>query len=136
MIQIRQGDAEVIETVYMDTGNLLMDPMFRKPVVVLSENVVCKCLSEEEKEIVRQYKESGKIDYDSLFSCQTQKKVCFHEIAFQSVGNLSGRMLCILMDEINILGEEKVLYRQPVAIVSEVLFAGKTYQGLLHKKCI
>ena len=136
LIQIRHGNADVIESVYMDTGNLLKDPIFHKPVIVLSENVVCKCLKEEEKQIVRQYKESGKIDYRSLLTCQTQKKVYFHEIAFRSVGNPSGKLLCILVDEISILGEKKVLYRQPIAIVPEALFAGKMYQGLLHKECI
>lgn len=136
LIQIKLRDRMTIETVYMDTGNFLLDPIFQKPVIILSENVVWKCLIEEEKQIIRQYKESGRLDYNNLLSCQTQKKVCFHEIGVRSVGNLNGKMLCLLIDEVSILGEKKVLYRQPVAVASASLFEGKTYQGLLHKECI
>lgn len=136
LVQIRHGEKMIVETLYMDTGNLLMDPMFQKPVVVLSENVVCKCMIEEEQLVVEQYIKSGKLDYDNLLSCQTQKKVCFHEISYQSVGSSSGKMLCMLMDEIRVLGEDSVLMKQPVAIVSNDIFAGSVYQGLLHKECI
>lgn len=136
LVQIKHREKMVLETLYMDTGNLLIDPIFQKPVVVLSENVVCKCMIEEEQLIVEQYIKSGRLNYDDLLSCQTQKTVCFHEISYQSVGSMSGKILCMLMDEMRVLGEDSVLIKQPVAIVSDDLFAGRVYQGLLHKECI
>ena len=136
LVQIRNGEKTIVETLYMDTGNLLVDPVFCKPVVILSENVVCKCMIEEERLIVERYIKSGKLDYHALLSCRTQKKVCFHEISFQSVGRMSGKMLCMIVDEIRVLGEDAVLKKQPVAIVSNHIFAGSVYQGLLHKECI
>lgn len=136
LVQITQGEKTIVESLYMDTGNLLMDPVFYKPVIVLSANVVCKCMIEEEQLIVEQYIKNGKIDYEKILSCQTQEKVCFHEITYQSVGSSSGKLLCVLMDEIKVLGEDSVLVKQPVAIVSDDIFAGSIYQGLLHKECI
>lgn len=136
LVQLIHGDKVTIETLYMDTGNLLMDPMFQKPVVVLSENVVNKCMIEDERKVIEQYIKNGRLDYEKLLSCQTQKKVCFHEITYQSVGNSSGKMLCFLVDEIKILGKDSVMRRQPVAIVPNEVFQGNIYQGLLHKGCI
>lgn len=136
LIQIKHGELITVEKVYMDTGNMLMDPMFQKPVVVLREEVVYKCLLDNERQIIDDYREKGYLDYKKLIVNKIQQKNCFHEIAYQSVGNPSGRLLCILMDEICVLGHEKVLYKQPVAIVPNVLFSGKDYQGLLHKDCL
>lgn len=136
LIQIKHGNETTLETVYMDTGNLLMDPLFQKPVVILSEKVVNKLLREEERSIVEEYKKAGMLDYEMLLSSEGKYMDCFHEIAYQSVGNPTGKMLCILIDEITIIGEKKVLQKQPVGIVLESMFEGKIYQGLLHKKCI
>lgn len=136
LVQITHGEKMTVETLYMDTGNLLTDPMFQKPVVVLSENAVCKCMIEEERFIVEQYIKNGKLDYNKLLSCQTQKKVCFHEITYQSVGKTSGKLLCLLIDEIKLLGDDTVLKKQPVAIAPDTVFVGTGYQGLLHKECI
>lgn len=136
LVQIRHGNRTIVESVYLDTGNLLMDPMFRKPVLVLCENVVNQCLIEEEKLILEDYKKNGRLDYNCILSCRTQKNVCFHEIPYRSVGQTSGKMLCMLMEQVCVLGKNKVLYKQPVAIVPETVFAGKEYKGLLHKECI
>jgi len=136
LVQIKQGEQIVVETLYMDTGNLLTDPLFCKPVLVLCENVVKKCLSETDRHVVERYKELGRLDYESLLFSRTKDNICFHEITYQSVGNSSGKILCVLLDEVRILGIDKVLRRQPVAIVPETLFAGKTYKGLLHRECI
>ncbi len=136
LVKITHGKQITIETLYMDTGNCLMDPIFLKPVIVLSENVIGACLLDEEKMIMDEYKKSGKLDYEMLLSCQTQKKICFHEVSYRSVGETSGTMLCLLIDEIKVLGNGRVLKKQPVAIAPAELFVGMTYQGLLHKECI
>lgn len=136
LIQIRHGNRTIVESVYLDTGNLLMDPIFHKPVLVLCENVVNQCLIEDEKIILEHYKKNGRLDYNSVLSCQTQKNICFHEISYQSVGQTSGKLLCVLLDQVCVLGKDKVLRKQPVAIVPEAVFSGKEYKGLLHKECI
>lgn len=136
LVQFVHGEYITVETLYLDTGNMLMDPMFQKPVVIVSHSAINKCMIEEERLVVEQYIKSGKLDYELLLSCQTQKKVCFHELPYHSVGESSGKLLCLLIDEIKILGENRVLMRQPVAVVSDEVFEGNIYQGLLHKECI
>ncbi|MBQ9983633.1 MAG: sigma-E processing peptidase SpoIIGA [Lachnospiraceae bacterium] len=136
LIQIVHGGKTTVERVYMDTGNMLTTPIFQKPVMVLSEAVVHKCLNKEEKIIIEQYRQNKRLDYSSLITCQIQRKDYFHEIRYSSVGNQEGRLLCFLMDEVHILGCNIVLCKQPVALVPEHLFHGKEYQGLLHRECI
>lgn len=136
LIQIVHGGKTAVERVYMDTGNMLTTPIFQKPVMLLSEAVVHKCLNEKEKIIIEQYRQNKRLDYSGLMTCQIQRKDYFHEIRYSSVGNPDGRLLCFLMDEIRILGSEVVLCKQPVALAPEQLFYGKEYQGLLHRECI
>lgn len=136
LIEIRHGLKSAMDYVYLDTGNMLWDPLFSKPVILLSENFVGKCLAEEEKKLIEEYKKKGLINYNDHIVLDAQRKVCFHEIAYQSVGNPSGKLLCLLMEEIVLKENGRILARQPVAIGSAELFEGKEYQGLLHLECI
>lgn len=136
LIELKQNNQSIIEQVYMDTGNFLWDYLYEKPVLLLSDSVLRRCLTREEFDIVRCYQTSGWLDYQLLLENEIQKKLCFHEIAYKSVGNPSGKLLCLLIEEINIHGTDRVLTKQPVAVAPETLFKGKTYQGLLHPKCI
>ncbi len=136
LVQFVHGEHVTVETMYLDTGNMLMDPMFQKPVVIMGYNAITKCMIEEERRVVEQYIKTGKLDYELLLSCQTQKKVCFHELPYQSIGESSGKLICLLIDEIKIFGGDRVLEKQPVAIVPDEVFRGNIYQGLLHRECI
>ena len=107
-----------------------------KPVILLSESLVKSCLTKEEIYIIEQYKKNGRLDYIDTLTGEMQKNDCFHEIIYESVGNSSGRLLCLLMEKIIIPDAGKVLVKQPVAIGPEGLFIGKSYQGLLHQECI
>lgn len=124
------------ETLYLDTGNFLWDPLFQKPVIVLSDRSVNTCFTVEEYRLLKKYLDMEIFDYKGLHSSEMQKKYCFHEIHYESVGRKNGKMLCFLMDEVEIVNEKKKLYKQPVAIVSGKLFEGKQYQGLLQPDCI
>lgn len=136
LMNIRHGEHLVMDYVYLDTGNLLWDPLFCKPVIVLGEQLAMSYMTEEEREIVEEYKKKGHLPYDKMAVCESPKKACFHEIVCQSVGNPSGKLLCFLTEEIRIRGLEKTLKRQPVAIAPSQLFEGKRYHGLLHRECI
>lgn len=136
VVKIHHGEHVFLEYLYMDTGNFLWDPLFQKPVVVLSEEVVRTCFTVEENRLLKEYFDTGILNYTSLHSNEMQKKYCFHEISYESVGNPTGRMLCFLMDEVELLDCKITLYRQPVAIAPEMLFRGKMYQGLLQPDCI
>lgn len=136
LIKVKHENQAVVDLVYLDTGNMLWDPLFRKPVIILSEDFVMRCMTDREKEIIEDYRKNGRIHYENMIVCKSQRKTCFHEIAYQSLGNPSGKLLCFLVEEISINGSEKTLKKQPVAIAPSDLFEGKRYQGLLHRECI
>ena len=136
LVQFIHGGHITVETLYLDTGNMMIDPMYQKPVVIISYNAACKCMIEEERHIVEQYIKTGKLDYELLLSCQTQKKICFHELPYKSVGESSGKLICFLIEEMRILGEDRILVKQPVALVPDEVFKGNVYQGLLHRDCV
>lgn len=136
LIQLKHGGRKEIVPVYLDTGNMLWDPLFEKPIIVLSERVIKKCLTREERLIIEQYRKNGKLDYNTMLTGKAQRRDCFHEIAYQSVGNPSGRMLCMLMEEVTICELNRLLKKQPIAIGPSALFEGKLYLGLLHRDCI
>ncbi|MGN0437108.1 MAG: sigma-E processing peptidase SpoIIGA [Lachnospiraceae bacterium] len=135
-VRFTKNNISFIENMYMDTGNFLWDPLFQKAVIVLSEKSIKSCFTVEEYRLLRNYKEINFFDYKTLLSSEMQRKYCFHEIRYESVGKENGKLLCFLMDEVEIIDEEIKLYKQPVAIVPEELFKGKSYQGLLQQDCI
>lgn len=136
LIRIKYENQVAVDQVYLDTGNMLWDPLFYKPVIMLSEKFVKRCITKEEEEIVEEYREKGRLNFEKILACSAQKKACFHEITYQSVGNPSGKLLCFLVEEVQISGSDHVLKKQPVAIGPSFLFEGKEYQGLLHRECI
>ena len=117
--------------VFLDTGNHLKDYLFGKPVLILSEEIVENVLSDKEIDFIKEYKKKGYIDYQNPIVLNSQKNICFHEIAYKSVGRSSGKLLCFLLESVEISGREKVLKKQPVAIVDNRLFKNREYKGLL-----
>lgn len=135
-VEIRNGRQLLTAKFFLDTGNMLLDSLYGKPVMILSEEAVKECLEEEERRFIEQYNISGQMDFEKMLVCNLLRKDSFHEIAYQSVGSPTGKLLCFLADEVQIEGSERILKRQPIAIASSVLFRGKEYEGLLHSECI
>lgn len=135
-IRIMQGDRHIEEQVYLDTGNMLMDPLFGKPVILLTEQAASRLMTDEEQKLVREYQKHGRLSYDRLAVCGSQRKLCFHELSYRSVGRQGGKLLCFLAEKVEVCERKKILKAQPVAIVASELFEGMAYQGLLHRECI
>lgn len=130
-IRINHNGRVVDDSIFIDSGNRLWDVIYGKPVILLSEELSKKILSNDEWSLVEAYKKNGYIDYSDLFCTYIQKRICFHEIAYQSVGNSSGKLLCFIVESVEITNTGKVYKKQPAAIADSQLFAGKNYQGLL-----
>lgn len=130
-IIISHQGRSVEEYVYMDTGNQLWDTLYNKPVLLLSEELMERLLSKEELYLIGEYKKKGYIDYSNPILLKTQKRMCFHEIAYQSVGKSSGKLLCFLLERMECREKNTCYTRQPTAIADAFLFQGKEYKGLL-----
>lgn len=134
-VELCNAGKKVYCRVYLDTGNFLTDPLFGKPVLLISNRIAKSCLSDETFRIVEEYEKSGMIDYSQMLYSDIQQKNCFHEIAFYSIGNPSGKLLCFLIDELKVGGKSVVYRKQPVAVAPEYLFQKSEYQGLIHRDC-
>lgn len=134
-IKIIKADKTVYEYVYLDTGNMLWDALYQKPVILLSEKTAKKCLSQEEQQILEQIQKEKIFDYRRMLHMNTCKRNSFHVVRYQSVGKDNGWLVCFLADEVWI-DDRHCLYRQPLAVAPEFLFRNKKYKGLLHQACI
>lgn len=130
-VQISRGIKKKNGVILLDTGNRLKDGLFGKPVIVMSDHFLHDIFTREERRLIQSYQKKGYLDYPYLISLETQKKMCFHEIAYQSVGNPSGRMLCFVAEKVVLLDEGKTLMKQPIAIGMDSLFTTTSYDGLL-----
>lgn len=135
-VLLHNADKQVYCKVFLDTGNLLKDPLFGKPVLLVSKTIAEGCLNEEGCRMIEMYEKEKKIDYSQMLKSNAQQKNCFHEIAFCSVGNPSGRLLCFLVDELKVEGKTDIHRKQPVAVAPSYLFQETEYQGLIHRECL
>lgn len=135
-VEICNADKKVYCRVFLDTGLFLTDPLFGKPVLLVSRSIAVSCLNEEDCRFIEAYEKNGIIDYSQMLSDSALQKNCFHEIAFCSVGNPSGKLLCFLIDELKVGGESSVHRRQPIAVAPSYLFQGAEYQGLINRDCL
>lgn len=136
LIKLQHGKHSVTDYVYLDTGNMLWDPYFLKPVILIDESMIKKLMTEEEILLLDTYKKKGYIDYEKGIEKNREKQKCFHEIPYKCVGKISGKLLCFLVEDVYILDLDKRLKNQPIAIVTNQLFFGKKYRGLLNRECI
>jgi hypothetical protein len=116
---------------FVDTGNFLWDPLLRKPVVLISREIMEGLVNDTEKEMISKYLKCGYIDYSQMLYKDIQQKSCFHEIAYQSVGQPCGKLICFLVEEMIVGNSDNTERKQPVAVAPDYLFCGKEYQGLI-----
>jgi stage II sporulation protein GA (sporulation sigma-E factor processing peptidase) len=116
---------------FIDTGNFLWDPLLQKSVVLISREVMEGLVNVTEKEMISKYLECGYIDYSQILYKDIQQKSCFHEIAYQSVGEPCGQLICFIVDEMIVEHNGVREKKQPVAVAPDYLFRGKEYQGLI-----
>lgn len=135
-VEICNANRKVYCRVFLDTGLFLTDPLFGKPVLLVSRSIAVSCLKEEDCRFIEAYEKNGIIDYSQMLRDSTLQKNCFHEIAFSSVGNPSGKLLCFLIDELKVGGKDCIHRKQPVAVAPNDLFQGAEYQGLIHRDCL
>lgn len=130
VIKMHHAGKNYEENVFMDSGNQLWDCLYGKPVLILSDKVIERIVSAKEFEYIKKYSKVGFMDYgDPLLN--EQKNICFHEISYQSVGKSRGKLLCFIIDSVEVVGRDKVYLKQPIAVVDGNMFRGKMYNGLI-----
>ncbi|CUH92371.1 sigma-E processing peptidase SpoIIGA [Herbinix luporum] len=136
-VELVLKDRKVKTKGLMDTGNCLYDPIGRKPVMVIENNLIEELLTPDIKhdmELAKDYLE-GKTDeiplehYDKVFN--------FSFIPYRSVGK-TGMLLGIRLDKVMIYTEKESICNEKVtaAICDNPLTDKKDYQVILHKELL
>lgn len=120
---------------FVDTGNFLKEPMSRRPVAVAAADWIQPVLSEEYRELVSAYLETGKINYDLIAEKELRKA---RWIPFQAVGQQQGELLGIQCEQMIIRRDNDCMTRKNVMIgISRTPITNHNrYQMLLHREMI
>ncbi len=121
---------------FLDTGNCLFDPISRKPVIIVEQQVMEQLIPPECHQLL-QASEAQNLQYNSPVSSELPDNYIlrFHLIPYQSIGKDQGIMPGIVMDRMQIkVGEETCCQeRVTAAVYNHTLSSGGDYQVILHK---
>lgn len=119
----------------MDTGNCLYDPVLKRPVMVMENDLIEQLATPEIKNGIKQAKNflEGKTTEIS-WETQGDKIYRFSFIPYRSVGKC-GMMLGIRLDKVMIYTENETFCNEKVtaAICDNPLSDNKDYHVILHK---
>jgi stage II sporulation protein GA (sporulation sigma-E factor processing peptidase) len=128
---------------FLDTGNLLYDPIFRKPVMITDFLAIAPLLSNNQIKQVRavldsfdEYNEiSAAVNEDLQDSIEDVEPVNIMMIPYRSVGKNNGLIPALILDELNIWNGDELTNRKRVytAISGNILNGQREYQAILHK---
>lgn len=129
------GEQNIYGIGLLDTGNFLIDPMTRQPVIVADARWIKKLLPEEYQSLLVTYLELGKIDYDRIAEERLLKAKW---IPFQAVGEEQGQLLGIQCGKLVLKGRDTCITRQNVIVgISRTpISKNNRYQMLLHTDII
>lgn len=120
---------------FVDTGNFLKEPMSHRPVAVADADWMQPVLSEEYRELVAVYLETGKINYDLIAEKELRKA---RWIPFQAVGQQQGELLGLQCEKMILRRDNDCVTRTNVMIgISRTpITSHNRYQMLLHREMI
>ncbi len=132
-IKFIRNNKELILKSILDTGNLLYTPITHKPVIVVYYDDIKELMTKTEEFVSKKY--CGSIQE----LLETDNMNCIkYIIPFNSVGNSSGVIIGIEVDEIKInrVGYSKSFKNCVVGVAMSPLFREGNYKALLHPEYI
>lgn len=114
----------------VDTGNLLLDPVTRRPVFIVEYEFVKNLFSEKEKQTLELFMEQG----FSQETVEADSHLAPRMVPFHSIGRENGLLITVTVDYLETDMREKPVRRENVLIG---LYPGKLssqgkYQVILH----
>lgn len=145
---LRRRDVELYETEIffqdksvwavglLDTGNNLYDPIFKKPVNIIEQEVINKILSEEQRNYINMWLDNPKVDLNIHFN--NPDNINVYMIPFSSIGKKKGLLPAIEVNKLEIIkGEEKIVIENVLTgIWNGQLSKNNEYQLILHRDLI
>ena len=120
----------------LDTGNNLYDPIFKKPVNIIEQEVINKILSEEQRNYINMWLDNPKVDLNIHFN--NPDNINVYMIPFSSIGKKKGLLPAIEINKLEIIkGEEKIVIENVLTgIWNGQLSKNNEYQLILHRDLI
>lgn len=125
---------------FVDSGNCLYDPIFKKPVIIIENTLLEYLLAPELRQEIETIKNNmeGKETGDVQFNMENIKRLNLRIIPFQSIGKPQGIMLGLVLDKVFIHKEKVTLCSEKVtaAISENHLSVKDEYHIILHKELL
>ncbi len=136
-VKIRFEEKEVVLDALLDTGNMLLDPISKHPVMVAEFSRLRELLPQEIQEIFTRPLEDGFYAVAQVVS-QSRWIERFRIIPYATVGNPGGILMGFKPDEVLILknGEWHAAQNVVVGMYNDKLFSGQHYQALVHPEIV
>lgn len=120
----------------MDSGNCLYDPIYKKPVMVIDNELMDELLSPEfrkDLEDAKRYMEGN--DFDNVqWNNNTEHVLRLRFVPYQSIGK-TGMMVGLILDKVLIhTGKETICNEKVTAAISESRLSSRNnFQVILHR---
>lgn len=124
-IEIGYKEKQVGLKVLLDTGNLLVEPISKAPVVIVDSEKLKQILDLSSLEIMRNAK------IENIDSLEEDLKLRCRILPFSSVGKNNGIMIGFKPDYIKVYEEEKIIKEVIVGVCSNKFSKNKYYSGLI-----
>lgn len=130
-ISLYFDDKNIYGTGFVDTGNFLLEPLSRRPVMVADAGWIQKILPGEYLRLLNIYMEQGKIDYDLIAE---EKLTRARWIPYQAVGEQNGELLGFQCSKMFLRAQDTCMTRENVIVgISRTpIMNHNQYQMLLH----
>lgn len=124
-------ETPVYGTGFLDTGNFLIEPLSRRPVVIAEADWLFPILPEAYQRLVAVYLDQGRIDYDQIAE---QRLTRAKWIPYQAVGETRGELLGLQCKKLVMRHQDTCMIREEVIVgISQTAITGnQRYQMLLH----
>lgn len=132
-VTIQLKDERHSTTGYIDSGNQLLDPLTKKPVIICDHHFLSNWFTDEEWKMLKEAQEE--LDFDNIPE-KWQDRIQL--VPFQGVGGKSLFMLTIKPDQLTIYyDQEKIITSKTlIGIQFATLSADASYHCLLHPQII
>ena len=113
---------------YLDSGNLLKEPVSGKPVAILEEEIFLKLFEGQTRENMERCLAGGRANWDMAGSYMGRMRL----IPYKSIGKKRGMMNGFIADRMEVAGLEAISSVRPViAVYSGTLSSDGSYQMIL-----
>lgn len=128
-------EEEVTTIGLLDTGNALVDPMTKKPVIVGEFEVIKKGLKEPYQSFIQDFITNKQIDYERVAK---ENLTRIRWIPFQSIGEEAGMMVGVLCKRCVIKRDKEIMFHENVVVAmsANTLSLKHEYFVILHPELV